>query len=283
MPYGLYRGFDRRSYVLCKVRIRGAITQDNRRNVEDAVLHLGIEGDDFLRGVLLERYKRFFADCQLDSGELVTAHCPNTGSMKTLLAKNSPVWLKTHDNPKRKLPYTLTLLGVGDDDWALINTALPNHIVAEGITAGISPSLLGYKSMRAEVPYGSRRSRIDLLLADRDSEFGTDQLCYVEVKNVTMASASVSKRSDFPDSRTERGLKHLKELSDMVAEGHRCIQFYLLGRTDCDSIGVAEEIDPKYAEGLRRAMASGVEVVCHKLKVASGEATLGDVCPFEFE
>ena len=251
-------------------------------NHEDRRLELGIIDKTFVRGVLIKRYKRFLADCILDSGEFVTAHCPNTGSMKTLLSDHAPVWLKTHDNPKRKLPFTLTLLGVGDDDWALVDTSLPNHIVAEGIDAKQAPSLLGYGQMKREVAYGSRRSRIDLLLSERSREFDDNRPCFVEVKNVTMASGSVAGRADFPDAQTERGLKHLLELGDMVEAGNRCVQFYLLGRSDCDRVGIAEEIDPRYADGVRRAMDRGVEFVCQRIQLNGARATLGSVCPLEF-
>lgn len=245
-------------------------------------MNLGTPEKDLLRGVLIERYKRFFADCRLDSGEFVTAHCPNTGSMKTLLEKKRPVWLKTHDNPRRKLPYTLTLLGVENDGWALVDTSLPNHIVVEGIQASRCPGLEGYSTLKTEVPYGSRKSRIDILLADRDASFADERGCYVEVKNVTMASATTQGRADFPDSKTERGLKHLKELADMVDAGFRCVQFYLLGRTDCDHIGVAEEIDPKYAAGLREAMSRGVEVICQRLSVHGSDVEVGEICDLDF-
>ncbi len=246
-------------------------------------MHLGTPGDDLVKGLLIKRYKRFLADCQLESGKLVTAHCPNTGSMKTLLGENRPVWLKTHNSSRRKLPFTLTLLGVDHGGWALIDTSLPNHIVKEGIIQDLCPPLSGYSGVQSEVPYGSRRSRIDLLLTDRNEGFSDRRACYVEIKNVTMASQTHKARADFPDSCTERGKKHLWELRDMVAEGYRCVQYYLLGRTDRSSVGIADDIDPEYAGALREALAQGVEVVCQRVDIADGEAVLGAMCPFDFE
>ncbi len=239
-------------------------------------MHLGEADRDFVSGLLIRRYKRFLADCRLLDGSLVTAHCPNTGSMKTLLGTNRPVRLTWHDNPRRKLPWTLTLLGVADNGWALVDTSLPNHIVAEGIRAGVVAGLRGYDTMRREVGYGSRRSRVDLLLSDEE---GRRPSCYVEVKNVTMASDE-ERRADFPDARTTRGKKHLLELADMVAAGHRAVMFYLLGRTDRDHVGIASGIDPDYAETLRAVMARGVEVLCHRLVVDGPDLTLGPECPF---
>ena len=228
----------------------------------------------------VRRYKRFFADARFPDGTEVTAHCPNTGTMKTLLDEGSPAWLRAADDPKRKLQESLVLLGV-PGGVALVDTALPNAIVAEGIEAGALPSLTGYDTIRREVKVGS--SRIDLLLSDA-TDGGPD--CYIEVKNVTMASAHVPGRADFPDAVTERGRKHLGELGELVAAGHRAVQLFLLGRTDCASVGVADEIDPKYGETLREVVAAGVEVVVAQLAIDFLEdenvaLTLRGECPVE--
>ena len=209
----------------------------------------------------LRRYKRFFADAQFPDGSEVTAHRPNTGTMRTLLEEGSPAWLRAANDPKRKLQESLVLLGV-KDGVALVDTALPNAIVAEAIEAEALPSLRGYNTLRREVKVGA--SRIDLLLSDA-TDGGPD--CYIEVKNVTMASSTVPARADFPDAVTERGRKHLGELGELVAAGHRAVQLYLLGRTDCASVGVADEIDPKYGETLRTVVEGGVELIAAQLAV----------------
>lgn len=223
---------------------------------------------ELTRGTFLRRYKRFFADVEIDGHGTVTAHCPNTGSMKTLLEEGSDAWLRYSDDPKRKLAWTLVLLGV-PGGRALVDTSLPNRVVEEAVHAGLVPALRGYRGLRREVRYGDR-SRIDLLL--EDPEDGTGRPCYVEVKNVTMRSMSLPGRGDFPDAVTERGRKHLHELAEVAERGERAVQLFLLGRTDCTRVGIAEEIDGAYAESLRASRDRGVEVL--GLRLAVGDDTL---------
>ena len=127
------------------------------------------------------RYKRFFADVRTQSGELLTIHCPNTGSMKNCLVEGSACWYSLSDNPKRKLPGTLEIVTTSEGHLAGVNTARPNYLVRELIEAGLVPQLQGYSQIRSEVRYGEEKSRIDLLL--EDESLGQ---CYVEVKNVTL-------------------------------------------------------------------------------------------------
>ncbi len=156
-------------------------------------------------GRLLRRYKRFLADVELSDGTVVTAHCPNSGSMLGCAAPGSPVLLSRSGNPSRKLPYTWELVHAGAC-WVGINTGLPNRLVREGIEQGIVTELQGYGRIRQEVCYGAERSRIDLLLEEPG-------LCYVEVKNFTLVEDGVAR---FPDAVTTRGQKHLRELMAMV-------------------------------------------------------------------
>lgn len=233
---------------------------------------------ELIRGRYLRRYKRFFADVELEDGTVVTAHCANTGSMKTLDNPGVEAWLTPHDNPKRKLPWTLTLLGLPEQaGLALVDTALPNRLVADAISDGRVPELSGYAQLRREVRVGAAgRSRMDLLL----EEHGTDpRPCFIEVKNNTMASRHAG-RGDFPDSRTERGQKHLRELMELAETGARVVQFFVLGRTDCHEAGVAEEIDPDYARILVEAMALGVEVLVYRVDLSPREIRLSQRCPF---
>lgn len=210
-----------------------------------------------LRGTLIRRYARFLADVQLDDGRAVTAHCPNSGSMLSVDAPGSEVWLSPADKPGRKLAFTWELIRVGD---ALvgINTNRPNQLVADAIDAGVIPELAGYDAWRREVRYG-HNSRIDLLLeaADRPR-------CFVEVKNVTMRRGDGSSSlAEFPDAVTQRGRKHLNELATCVGEGCRSVMLFLVQRGDCETMAVAADIDPAYGEALCNANAAGVEILCY--------------------
>jgi len=211
-------------------------------------------------GRLIRRYQRFLADVLLDSGETVTVHCPNSGSMKGCNLPGSPVYLSVSNNPKRKYPHTWELVesaGV----WAGINTALPNRIVHEAIAAGEIPELRGYDAIRPEVPYGTG-SRIDLLLT------GQRPPCYVEVKNVTLVENDMAL---FPDAVTTRGQKHLRELMEVVRSGERGVIFFLVQRGDAASVAPADGIDPEYGRLLRLAVTSGVEALAYQAEVTPAE------------
>lgn len=216
-----------------------------------------------LRGTLIRRYARFLADVRLDDGRAATAHCPNSGSMLSVNAPGSEVWLSPVDKPGRKLAFTWELIRVGE---ALvgINTNRPNALVADAIGAGAIAELVGYESCRREVRYG-RNSRIDILLeaADRSR-------CLVEVKNVTLKRGGPSASlAEFPDAVTERGRKHLNELATCVGEGCRSVMLFLVQRGDCEAVAIASDIDPAYADALRKASAAGVEILCYGCEVTA--------------
>jgi len=215
------------------------------------------------RGVLVERYKRFFADVKLDDGTIVTAHCANSGSMLSVKEPGSTVWISPNQNPKAKLDWRWEMIEV-EGVKVGINTMHPNRIVEEAINANKIKELTGYKTLRREVKYGSENSRIDLLLEDPG-------LCYVEVKNVTLKRGA---RAEFPDSVTTRGAKHLRELSQMVREGHRAVMVYHVQRPDCDAFSIADDIDPAYATELAAAIKAGVEVLCYQCKLSEEEIIL---------
>jgi len=211
-------------------------------------------------GKLIKRYKRFLADVELDTGETITAHVANPGSMMGLDTPGSKVWLSISDNPKRKLKYSWELLEV---HGALvgINTMHPNKLGVEAIEDGTIKELQGYQTLRREVKYG-KSSRIDILLED-----GPDgRPAYVEIKNVHLSRTPPL--AEFPDSVTARGAKHLVELGDMVEAGHRAVMFYLVQRDDCDRFALAREIDPKYAESLDLARKRGVEVLAYGCSIS---------------
>jgi sugar fermentation stimulation protein A len=214
--------------------------------------------DPLIRGRLLRRYKRFLSDIELDSGEIVVAHCANPGAMTGLKDTGAPVWLSPSRNPKRKLKYSWELIQV-DGHMVGINTAWPNRIVEEAVAAHMVPELAGYPSLRREVPYG-RNSRIDLLLESADRP-----PCYLEVKNVHLKRTAGL--AEFPDSVTKRGTKHLRELSEMADQGARAVMFFLVQRGDCASFQVAADIDPDYDRALHAALDHGVEVLCYSCRV----------------
>ncbi|HJN25282.1 MAG TPA: DNA/RNA nuclease SfsA [Rhodospirillales bacterium] len=213
--------------------------------------------DPLIPGRLIRRYKRFLTDVELKDGEVVVAHCANSGSMLSVKEPGSEVWLSPARNPDRKLRYTWELIRVGDT-LVGINTALPNKIVEEAIQQGKIPELGGYETLRREVKYG-KNSRIDILLEDP-----ARPACYVEVKNVTLRRGlEDGDPVEFPDSVTTRGTKHLVELSDMVAQGHRSVMVYLVQREDAETFTIAGDIDPDYKAALQKAMEAGVEIVCY--------------------
>lgn len=209
-----------------------------------------------VEGRLVRRYKRFLSDVELHTGETVTAHCANPGSMLGLAAPGSRVWLSRSDNPKRKLAFSWELIEVDVGRGATlvgINTSSPNGAVAAAIQNDLIPELTGYASLRREVRYGGN-SRIDILLED-----AARPPCYVEIKNVhLMREAGLA---EFPDSVTARGAKHLAALSQMAAAGARAVMVYFAQRGDADSFALAEDIDPAYAAAFRTAAASGVEAL----------------------
>lgn len=219
---------------------------------------------------LVKRYKRFLADVVLESGETVTAHCANSGSMLSLARPGARVWLAKSDDPKRKLAWSWKLEEV-DGALVCIDTGHPNAIVAEAIAGGLVPSLAGYAGLRREVKYGVN-SRIDILLEDERRG-----RAYVEVKNVTlMREAGLA---EFPDAVTTRGAKHLDELAAMVAEGHRAVMVYLVNRPDCTRFTLAADIDPAYAKGFATARARGVEIEVWATKVTTDEVVVERAVP----
>ena len=212
-------------------------------------------------GRLVQRYKRFLADIELEGGEVITAHCANPGAMLGLTKPGNRVWLSISDNPARKLKYSWEVVeadfGRGPE-FAGINTVHPNAIVAEAIGAGFFPEFSAYSSLRREVKYG-RNSRVDILL-----EGARLPPCYVEIKNVHLMRRPGL--AEFPDSVTARGAKHWVELADMVAAGARAVMVYLI-QMEADSFALAADIDKTYAATFAHAHAAGVEAIAVTCRV----------------
>ena len=217
---------------------------------------------DLVEGVLLRRYKRFLADVRLDSGEEVTAHCPNTGPMTGVLHPGGRVRLRHDPSPSRKLAWTWEQAEVNGADgapvWVGVNTALPNRLVRATIEAGcLEPWLGPVGAIRAEVPYGEgRRSRIDLLLTPAEGAADPRPI-YVEVKNTTWSEGDLAL---FPDTVTERGQKHLQELAALLPQA-RAVLVPCLSRSDVQRFAPGDRADPRYGELFRLARSAGVEVL----------------------
>lgn len=219
-----------------------------------------------IQGALIQRYKRFLADVRLDTGEIITAHCPNPGAMMGLNAPGLRVWLSVSAAKSRKLPHTLELVeAMFDGQLALtgVNTMRPNALVEEAIRRSVITELQGYETLRREVRYGGEGSRIDMLLTSPGRPN-----CYVEVKNVHLVRTPGL--AEFPDCVTARGAKHLRELSAMVAAGHRAVMVYCVQRGDVDRFQLAADIDPASDKAFGLALSQGVEAVCYVCDVHIG-------------
>jgi sugar fermentation stimulation protein A len=205
-----------------------------------------------LRGTLVKRYKRFFADIELDTGELITAHCPNTGPMTSVSTIGSPVQVSQSNNPKRKLAYTWELIEVYDNEptWVGVNTAMPNQVTKLLLAQRLLPELSDYDILRAEVCYGQEKSRVDFVLT------GTAKPVYVEVKSTTWLAG---RRALFPDTVTTRGQKHLRELKALLPAARVCM-LYFINRGDCTEFSPGDAADPTYGKLLRDAVQAGMEV-----------------------
>ena len=216
--------------------------------------------EKLIKGKLVKRYKRFLADIILEDGQEITAHVPNSGAMTSCIEDNCDVWISFHDNPKRKLKYTLELTKMSEN-LICTNTGVANKIAIEAIENSTIKELQGYTSLKPEQKYG-QNSRIDILLENEN------QKCYVEVKSVSL---KINDNLAFPDSVTSRGTKHLNELYDMVKDGHRAVMLYVVQRTDDLPFRLACEIDKKYCEAFAEVTKKGVEVLVYQSNISLEE------------
>lgn len=215
----------------------------------------------------LKRYKRFLTDVRLADGTELTVHCPNSGSMKHCQPTGGRAWISDSHHPdrpppKRKLRYTLEVIEV-DGSLICVNTQRPNALVEEALRAKRIPGFDGFE-IRREVKFGE--SRLDFLLTQGDAQV------WLEVKNATMGIGGGVTR--FPDARTTRGTRHVRELIAAVEAGHRAVLFFCVGRDDTRIVQPADDIDPEYGQTLRTAAAAGVEVMAHRVEIVPGESRL---------
>ncbi len=222
-----------------------------------------------VRGILIRRYKRFLADVLLDSGETVTAHCTNSGSMKTCIEEDAPVYLTPVNDPSRKTKFTWEMIYI-NNNWIGVNTSIPNMLAFQWVKEGVVKRLSGYTFVKREVKFGN--SRFDVY-AENENE-----RCFIEVKNVTMKAGNFAR---FPDAVTTRGLKHLNTLAEVKKEGIRAVMLYVIQRMDVEAFGPAWDIDPRYAEALTEAHKQGVEIIPVQVKVTPQGISYWRELPFE--
>jgi len=211
-----------------------------------------------ISGLFIKRYKRFFVDIKINN-QIITAHCPNTGSMYGLLKKGNKVWVSKSNNPNRKLKYTLEI--IEDNKIKVgINTHLTNKIVLHALKSNLIKEFKNLLEIRPETKFGTN-TRFDFLVINKDCK------TFIEVKNVTLSREK--KKAEFPDAVTSRGLKHIKELMNAFKKGYKIFILYLVQREDCSSFTIAKDIDPVYSKALTKAVKNNLNLLCYDCKFSS--------------
>ena len=223
-----------------------------------------------LQGALIKRYKRFFIDIKYKN-KIITAHCPNSGSMMGLLDRGNKAWFSLSDNPKRKLKYTLEMIEVKNKKVG-INTLLTNKIVLEALKHKKINTLNKFNHIKTESKF-SDGTRFDFLLSNDKEK------CFLEVKNVTLLREN--KIAEFPDAITSRGTKHLNELCNAKKKGYQSYILYLIQRENCNSFKIAKDIDEEYKIAFSKALKSGVKILCYDCKLNSEEIKLNKQINYE--
>ena len=209
-------------------------------------------------GIFIKRYKRFFVDVQINR-KIVTAHCPNTGSMQGLLKKGNTVWVTKSNNPKRKLKFTLQIIKDGNSKVG-VNTHLTNRIVLDALNNNIIKEFDKEISVKSEVKFG-KNTRFDFLISTKKFK------AFLEVKNVTLKRKP--KNAEFPDAITSRGTKHIKELLNAKKKGFKIYIIFIVQREDCDKFSIANDIDPEYSKTLSIAVKKKLNILCYDCKFSS--------------
>ena len=215
---------------------------------------------------LIKRYKRFLADIELNSGEVTTIHCANTGAMKGCAEPGDTVWYSTSTNTKRKYPFSWEITQSQNDHVICVNTIRANQLVEEALHKNLISELSGFDSLQREVKYGNENSRVDFLTKYNDAPD-----TYIEVKSVTLLESG---HGYFPDAVTTRGQKHLRELMDMIEQGHRAVLLFAVLHSGINDISAANHVDPTYAKLLKEAQQAGVEIIAYKVKFSLKRAEL---------
>ena len=223
-----------------------------------------------LQGILIKRYKRFFADISYKN-KTITAHCPNSGSMLGLLNKGNTVFFSKSENPKRKLKYTLEIIKI-NKTLIGINTLLTNKIVLEALNNKRIKKLAKFNNIKSEVKF-SDNTRFDFLISN------SKEKAFLEVKNVTLSRKN--EIAEFPDAVTSRGAKHLRELINAKKKGYNCYILYLIQREDCNSFKIANDIDEEYKIIFDKALNNGVKMLCYDCKLNNKEIVLNNEIKYE--
>jgi len=245
-----------------------------------------------VKGTLIKRYKRFLADVETENGDVITIHCPNTGAMTGCAEPGYTVYYSTSDNPKRKYPNTFALAQNHLSHFIGINTIEANKVVVEAINKGLLPTLNNYDTLATEVKYGNENSRIDILLTDNASDGSSVNTisennsakpnCYVEVKSTTLLLDEETGLGAFPDAVTTRGQKHIRELVEMIQQGHRGVLVFLVQHTGIESVKVADTVDAKYADELKKAFLAGLEIIVLHTKIDVDGITANNTSKFQW-
>lgn len=230
----------------------------------------GISFPELVSGTLIRRYKRFLADVELENGDVVTAHCPNTGAMTACSEPGRTVYLSVHDHPKRKLKFTWELIDM-PTSLVGVNTQIPNRLVHQAIQSGGIEPFAAYDEIRQEVRVG-KHHRLDLMISKNGRE-----PCYIEVKNCSLVEEGIAR---FPDAVTVRGRAHLSELQRLASEGFRTVIFFLINRMDAKIFMPADHIDPAYGRELRKAVSNGIEMMVYDVCVDLKSVRVRGPVPF---
>lgn len=239
---------------------------------------------------LIRRYKRFLADIELPSGETTTIHCANTGKMTGCATPGDTIWYSRSSNLKRKYPFSWELTQTQLGDQICVNTIRANSLAVEAIQSGVITELQGYDELKTEVKYGSENSRIDILLTQtKSNSLASPQAsnqCYVEVKSVTLLEDDLLNEGNisqgyFPDTVSVRGQKHLRELIEVVKEGHRAVLLFAVLHSGIKTVAPAHHIDPQYGQLLLQAIDAGVEVLCYQAQISPENIMLKTAVNFD--
>ena len=223
-----------------------------------------------ISGLLVKRYKRFFVDIKIKN-QIITAHCPNTGSMSGLLDKGNKVWISKTDNPNRKLKYTLEIIDDGKSKVG-VNTHSSNKIVHHALKNNLIDELKDLLEIKPETKFGAN-TRFDFLVLKKKYK------AFIEVKNVTLSRKI--KTAEFPDSITSRGLKHINELVKASEKNYKIFILYLIQRNDCTSFTIAQDIDPAYAAALTKAVKKKLNIICYDCKFSTKGIKLNNKINFK--
>jgi len=221
--------------------------------------------EKLLQGTLIKRYKRFFVDIKYQNKTII-AHCPNSGSMMSLLNLGNKVWFSKSDNPKRKLKYTLQIISV-NGNLVGINTHLSNKIILEALEKKKIDALKKFQYIKSEAKF-SDKTRFDFLISNQKKK------CFLEIKNVTLVRKD--NIAEFPDAITSRGTKHLRDLITAKKNGYESYILYLIQREDCNTFKIADDIDKEYNNAFTAALENGVKILCYDCKLSDEEIRINN-------